>query len=149
MGAASHPCVRSGDGGCRRLTLSITVNRGNLSRQKGAPGSLGLVSEALLPPRVHGSWGSRYVLHGVCSLWSCPCCLNGHLELGEEEELLLGWRQGHIRRGRMLGCICVTPCHKTIMENPVFCHCRLSQRVPYRPRVKLLPRRRTRRRTDM
>lgn len=56
---------------------------------------------------------------------------------------------------RMLGCgICqhivpAVPWKHHGKKSIFFCHFRLSQRVPYRPRVKLLPRRRTRRRTDM
>lgn len=40
------------------------------------------------------SWVVRfqiYVSEGICSLLSSPGYLNGHLELGGKEELVLGW----------------------------------------------------------
>lgn len=53
------------------------------------------MSEALLPPRVRGSRDSRYhVSERICSLWSSPGYLNGRLQLGGDEELVLGWRRG-------------------------------------------------------
>lgn len=88
-----------------------------------------------------------------------PSYLHGHFELGGEENCCWGGGEGcgwwgHVWRCKMLRCgICqhIVPAvpWKHHGKPFYFCHFRLSQRVPYRPRVKLLPRRRTRRRTDM
>lgn len=79
------------------------------------------------------------------ALWYSLGCSNDHLELGWGAEQHRSDGEGSGSGGLILvqDSLCLKVSHKT----PFFCHYRLSQRVPFRPHVKLLPRRRTRRRT--
>lgn len=121
------------------------------------------MSEALLPPRVSGSCGSRYhifqrnllslVHHGLFE-WSPWAWWEQGAVIGVEVRAVGGGNttegDAEIQRAPTCQPCCGYCCAMStnITQKPLFCHFRLSQRVLSRPRVKLLPRRRTRRRTD-
>lgn len=158
-------CHHWGGGGLIRSQLAALLmresHRSLHGQESGMSCWVGSELEALLPPRVHGSGDSRHLSKGIGkgSLCSSPAIymvtlspVGRRIAVGVEVRAVGG---GDTSGGA--GCSDVAfastlslLCHGNIMEKPFyFCHFRLSQRVPYRPRVKLLPRRRTRRRTDM